>query len=84
MWSQQTPSNEALSSIEPFCIDTLTALEWLQWVLIPKLNGLLQQGHPLPQNFDITPYFSEALKQHPQQEVIVEHLLDLDFIFKGK
>ncbi|UJF18907.1 YqcC family protein [Vibrio sp. SS-MA-C1-2] len=84
LWSLQQPSIEALSSVEPFCIDTLTPIEWLQWVLIPKLNFMLQHDHPLPTAFDISPYFSEALKAHQYQVVIVEHLQELDQLFKGE
>ncbi|MEF1291532.1 YqcC family protein, partial [Vibrio sp. M260118] len=32
LWQAQPPSEEALSSQEPFALDTLEPRQWLQWV----------------------------------------------------
>lgn len=44
LWSEVAPAPERLNSTEPFCIDTLDLHEWLQWIFIPKLQELLQDG----------------------------------------
>ncbi|TQI81927.1 uncharacterized protein YqcC (DUF446 family) [Serratia fonticola] len=62
LWQAAPPQPDAFSSIEPFCVDTMLAEEWLQWVLLPRMIALLDANAPLPTRFVITPYFEEALK----------------------
>lgn len=61
LWQTQPPAHEAFDSVEPFCIDTMQAEQWLQWILLPRMHALLDKQVPLPQRFAITPYFEEAL-----------------------
>lgn len=60
-WQVQSPEATAFASTEPFCLDTMEPLQWLQWVLIPRLYALIEAGAPLPQNFAIAPYYEVAL-----------------------
>jgi uncharacterized protein YqcC (DUF446 family) len=47
-WSDSPPSDEALSSQEPFCVDTLEFEQWLQWIFLPRMKIILEQDLPLP------------------------------------
>jgi uncharacterized protein YqcC (DUF446 family) len=47
-WSDSPPSDEALSSQEPFCVDTLEFEQWLQWIFLPRMKVILEQDLPLP------------------------------------
>lgn len=47
-WDEVPPSEEALSSVEPFCIDTLDFHQWLQWIFLARMKQILQQDLPLP------------------------------------
>uniref|UniRef100_UPI0039894151 YqcC family protein n=1 Tax=Serratia sp. (in: enterobacteria) TaxID=616 RepID=UPI0039894151 len=62
LWQAMPPEVQAFSSTEPFCIDSMMAEEWLQWVLLPRMTVLLDANAPLPTRFVIAPYFEEALK----------------------
>ncbi|WP_447879528.1 YqcC family protein [Serratia fonticola] len=62
LWQLTPPEAEAFASTEPFCIDSMQAEEWLQWILLPRMHALLDANAPLPTRFAITPYFEEALK----------------------
>ena len=42
------PSIEALSSVEPFSVDTLDFEQWLQWIFLPRMKTILEQDLPLP------------------------------------
>jgi uncharacterized protein YqcC (DUF446 family) len=44
LWSHQAPSQEALNSNEPFCVDTLGFEQWLQFVFLPQMRSLMKQG----------------------------------------
>lgn len=60
-WQSTPPDAHAFTSTEPFCIDTMSAEQWLQWILLPRLHAMLDGGVPLPSVLAITPYFEEAL-----------------------
>nr|WP_067298610.1 YqcC family protein [Marinobacterium profundum] len=62
LWQQNAPSSEALNSIEPFCVDSLAFSEWLQWVMIPRFDAMIQQQRTLPGNSDIAAMAEEAFK----------------------
>lgn len=47
-WAQTPPSAEALASVEPFCVDTLGFEQWLQWIFLPRMKVILEQGLALP------------------------------------
>ena len=48
-WETESPGEQALSSQQPFCIDTLAFEQWLQWIFLPRMKQLLESGAPLPQ-----------------------------------
>lgn len=47
-WASESPSAEALSSQQPFCVDTLDFEAWLQWIFLPRMKQLLESAGPLP------------------------------------
>ncbi|CAM3096807.1 pseudouridine synthase [Pseudomonas floridensis] len=47
-WETTPPSEEALSSQEPFCVDTLEFAQWLQWIFLPRMKIILERDLPLP------------------------------------
>ncbi|WP_241898867.1 MULTISPECIES: YqcC family protein [unclassified Erwinia] len=61
LWQHQPPSEQALASSAPFAVDTLTPLQWLQWVLLPRMHALLDRQGALPENFAVAPYYEVAL-----------------------
>ncbi len=82
LWQETAPQPEAFESTQPFCMDTLEPFEWLQWVLIPRMQALIEGGHPLPQSFAVAPYYEMALDAaHPSREAVLAALLALDTLF---
>ena len=55
LWQTTPPPTQALQSTEPFCIDTLDLNQWLQWILLPRMQALLDGALPLPGNCHIHP-----------------------------
>ena len=81
-WQATAPDSSAFASDKPFCLDTLEPLEWLQWVLIPRMHQLLESGQPLPQNFAVAPYYEMALDAaHVGRDPLLKALQDLDALF---
>lgn len=63
LWQSTLPSKEALASTEPFCCDTLTFCQWLEFVLLPKMTMLIDSELPLPTAFEILPMAQESWKK---------------------
>lgn len=83
-WQDNAPDDSVFASTQPFCMDTLEPLEWLQWVLIPRLHQLIDSEQPLPQSFAVAPYYEIALEAtHPQRTLILSELERLDALFAG-
>lgn len=74
LWQSTAPSNEALSSTQPFCVDTLTFCEWMQWIMLPKLEKMAKSGAALPSKSDMFSMAEEAFKR---VEVDTKMLLSL-------
>ncbi|MCO4758205.1 MAG: YqcC family protein [Oceanospirillaceae bacterium] len=63
LWAAQSPSAEALSSQQPFCVDTLMFTEWVQWLMLPRLQMMIDQRTSLPQNSNMHAMAEEAFKR---------------------
>lgn len=82
IWEATAPSLEDLANDQPFCIGTLSATQWLQWIFIPRMNALLDAGADLPRNFSITPYLEEALKEESYLKAIHQPVLLIELLLK--
>lgn len=78
LWRAEPPSPEALASTEPFCVDTLTLPEWLQFIFIPRMGQLIQMEQPLPQQCGIAPIAEEFFKETGGVEALIELLQAID------
>ncbi|WP_347254156.1 YqcC family protein [Leminorella grimontii] len=79
LWSELPPALEAFDSQEPFCIDTMSPQEWLQWVFIPRMGALLESHRPLPTRIAITPYYEEAFSERQDElRPLLEALAKID------
>lgn len=78
-WSEERPSDEALASEAPFCIDTLTFEQWLQFIFLERMRVLVEQNLPLPEQCGIAPmaevHFQQAQRDPGQ---LIAHLEALD------
>ena len=58
-WEKASPEPSALASDQPFCVDTLTLPQWLQFVFLPTLYAMLRDERELPQGCGIAPMAEE-------------------------
>ncbi len=56
------PPADALSSDQPFCVDTLTFPQWLQFVFLPTIQNMLQEDQTLPGRCGIAPMAEEYFR----------------------
>lgn len=62
LWQDEWPSEEALASTQPFCVDTMTLPQWLQFVFLPRMRYLVEAEMPLPQKCGIAPMAEEFFR----------------------
>ncbi|ROR94867.1 uncharacterized protein YqcC (DUF446 family) [Sinobacterium caligoides] len=60
LWSERRPSERALSSLQPFCVDTLAFEQWLQFVFIERMLLLIEQRGMLPSSFGLAPMSEQS------------------------
>ncbi|MEM6162118.1 YqcC family protein [Erwinia sp. P6884] len=82
LWQTCAPTTQAFESQEPFCMDTMTPEQWLQWVFLPRMQALLDAGSPLPEKLAIAPYYEVALEGAlPGRARLLHALNQLDQLF---
>jgi len=67
LWEATPPDEEALASLVPFCHDTLTFEQWLQWVFLPKMKQVVESGEDFPASSDIHPLAEYSFERLPHQ-----------------
>jgi uncharacterized protein YqcC (DUF446 family) len=67
-WLAKSPSDSQLSSIQPFCVDTLAFEQWLQWVFIPRMQLLASKQLPLPGGCHLQPMGEQSLAHLSQRQ----------------
>ncbi|MAZ89174.1 MAG: pseudouridine synthase [Cellvibrionaceae bacterium] len=78
LWSEQRPSDEALASSQPFCIDTLTLPQWIQFVLLERLKHMIKLDTPLPAQCGVAPMAEEYFKPTNDGQRLIALLNELD------
>ncbi len=79
LWSAAPPSQEALSSEQPFAMDSLEFEEWLQFIFLPTLYEVLESGGSLPERCAIAPMAEETVgKSALPTEALISTLRELD------
>jgi len=62
-WAEVSPSDDALASQAPFCVDTLAFEQWLQWIFLPRMKIILENDLELPHASGIRAMAEEAYRE---------------------
>lgn len=83
-WATERPPEAAFQSTEPFCIDTLTFTQWLQFVFLERMKLIVENGHPLPSVSGITPMAEEYFRGRPESgQGLMRELEAIDQLLSG-
>ncbi|MCA1773172.1 MAG: YqcC family protein [Halomonas sp.] len=63
LWRMPTPEAAAFSSQQPFCVDTMSLLQWLRFVFIVRLDSLVEADGPMPAKCEVAPAVAAYLQQ---------------------
>ena len=79
LWEVESPSAEALASVQPFAVDTLSFSQWLQFIFIPRLYVLIEARATLPDNCGVAPMAEEYFQPLGLNSgTLVDHLRRID------
>ena len=79
LWSDESPSQEALTSEQPFAMDSLEFEEWLQFIFLPTIYDVLESGGALPERCAIAPMAEETVgKKALPTASLISTLKELD------
>lgn len=75
-WSDEAPSAQALASTSPFALDTMSFDQWLQWIFLPRMKEILEQGLALPNASGILVMAETVYVDRPEESRQLRKLLD--------
>ncbi|MGO2342708.1 YqcC family protein [Vibrio litoralis] len=78
LWEEQPPTQKALTSDQPFALDTLQPTQWLQWIFLPKMHELIESQSEVPIGFEVSPYFEQAMEDKDHRDALLPILNQLD------
>ena len=75
LWDEVVPPRESLQSVHPFCVDTLSFTQWLQFVFIERVKLIIEQQAPLPASSEIVPMAQQWFAQSAYAGNKIIHIL---------
>ncbi|WP_227546074.1 YqcC family protein [Marinobacter fonticola] len=83
-WESECPAPEALQSTQPFCVDTLTFPQWLQFIFLPRMKYLIEEDMALPAVSGIAPMAEEFFRREDASgNVVINELARIDSLLSG-
>ncbi|QGX38784.1 YqcC family protein [Permianibacter aggregans] len=79
LWSNEIPEPASFDSTMPFCVDTMTLPEWLQFVFLPRMQELIERRLPLPSRAGLHQYAEVYFQQQPgSYPALIRLLAEID------
>ena len=76
--SETPPSEQALASTAPFACDAMPFEQWLQFIFLPKMHYLLDNGMSLPAAMSVAPMAEHVWADKTNYQNIISLLAELD------
>ncbi len=84
LWTQVSPTPEALATSQPFGVDTLTLSQWMQYILLPTLYQLLENNQELPSGCGVAPMAEEYFRgSEMATTALIDALHAIDIALSG-
>ena len=85
LWESEPPPAADLLSKQPFCCDTLMFPQWVQWILLPRMWTIIDQGGPYPARCGIYVYAEEwAMHQGADCLTLLQLIKQFDTLIEGR
>jgi uncharacterized protein YqcC (DUF446 family) len=83
LWTDEAPSEAAMASVEPFCVDTMDFSQWLQWIFLPRMKSIIEQGAALPETSGIRSMAEVVYSETSEARPLLDALGRFDQIISG-
>ena len=84
LWQETPPDPHKLLSTQPFAVDTLAFHQWLQFIMIPRMQALIVAQRALPTEMAVSPMAMQVYKgELRKHRRIIECLRELDTVVSG-
>ncbi|MGJ8682822.1 YqcC family protein [Paraglaciecola sp.] len=81
LWSKKEPSKQAMASVVPFAVDSMPLENWLQFIFIPKMSNLINEGRPLPKELKLLPIAQLSFKSVANKDSLLANIQAIDGLF---
>lgn len=81
LWQSAPIDAEALQSTAPFCCDTMSFAQWIQFVFIPRMHQLVATQSALPAHFSLLPMLEMSYPKQAEYEALYATITELDALF---
>ena len=78
LWSKDRPSKEAMADTTPFCCESMSFENWLQFIFIPKMKILIATKQALPSHISVAPMAHHVWNALVERHTLIIILDDLD------
>jgi uncharacterized protein YqcC (DUF446 family) len=81
VWDTPPPPAEAFENMGAFGMNTMPFTDWLRWVFVPNVEGLLASGGPFPKSSQVAAQAMREGDTDPVVHSLVAALDDFDRLF---
>jgi uncharacterized protein YqcC (DUF446 family) len=83
LWQFEPPPPEAFEFRSAFAMDTMAFIQWLQFVLIPRVRDLMENGGEWPSDSYVGVKAVRELDGVDEAEGLISLLSEFDGLFAG-
>lgn len=74
LWSETAPKADAFMSTAPFCYDSMSFENWLQYVFIVRIKQLIAAKQALPTGANITPMAEQVFAEYDDVIAVIKKI----------
>jgi uncharacterized protein YqcC (DUF446 family) len=79
-WEDTLPSPEKMDFKRAFAMDTLAFTQWIQFVLLVRVRGMIEAGSPLPASSQVGVHAVREFDGQPEAATLKQLLCEFDYV----
>jgi uncharacterized protein YqcC (DUF446 family) len=81
LWQEEPLPPEAYDFRSAFGMDTMAFTQWLQFILIPRVRSIIEEGGSFPAESHVAAQAVRELDGHPDASALMSLLAEFDALF---
>lgn len=82
LWQHTTPAMCAFMSDVPFCADSMPLEQWIQWLMLPRFQAIIEAGAKLPDQCSVAPMAAHVWQADSERHPLIKLLNEMDSLFE--